>query len=214
MFDLYLTCIDISKTKTFPNSEIVDVIIENSVRLLQKFQKYQENNQIPKVICYRLKPLVYLLTSLIKIKTLQRCNDDNIRKAIMLVLQFISNYDESILEYIITNYLPGCEFYHGYLTSQKHLELSDYYFTNSPKLSTHFLCLNESEFLPLPVNFLYIPLQTELSLSPYLSCILTYLCSHNPHSYTSVLESVNKFMMRKDINFTDHKSNLRTILNH
>jgi len=187
---------------------ILSSTLETCSNTLSNF-KEQFKSAIPESLVYRLKPLTYLCFNLIKL-----CGAQHLDK-ILNTIVFLGPYDESILESLlrmISEKTP--KYYLGFLSSQKHLELSDAYFKGSTKLPTQYLSMTESQFLPLPFDWLFLPLTQESEVNEYLEFIGLCLPQAELPSYTEAIKHINLFFMRKDINYTDYLCLLKPILKH
>ncbi|CAG9328074.1 unnamed protein product [Blepharisma stoltei] len=215
LLEFYINFISISSAKIYPNIEWLNSALDNAVSLLHNFENFIENNAIPKIISYRVKPLVYFIINCLKVKKIfKQLSEARCKSAFISSIIFLGSYDESILEFLINNFInfENLNFYNGFLSTQKHIELSDAYFSNSTRISTWYLCNNETEFLPLPLHWQYIPLHSEANLENYFQFILEYIEFFDPKEISKIIESINKCIMRKDVEFLGWKEKIGPIL--
>lgn len=206
---LDLICTLNEKTRV-PVGRVFDKVLEiteQSVRILKSIEQDLECSSIPKLVCYRLKPLAHLLNSCLSLQSSPKPGD------ILVLMLYLSSYDECIISNLLFKLFPIVpEYYLGYLCTEKNVSMSKYYLTKSTKISSWFLGLNENPYLPLPINWAYIPAATETNkLELYLNSIDLCTTYYIPSNLSGIISDINSFFIRKDIDYNSYQPFLQTV---
>lgn len=178
------------------NSAIPSYISDTSQWLIQIYANihsfHETKEKISLELAYRLRPLTSLSTSICKLLSLVGSPPAQLA---LLTIPFITFYQEKQLRCLLKClFSPIPEYYLGYTSSSQHLERSCQYVSSSMKLPTFFLSNTENQFLPLPFNWLFLPLYSE---SPaYLNCISQYLPVGFPTNVNLSINDISVFLMK------------------
>jgi hypothetical protein len=193
-------------------TELFNIILSNLLSLLFSILDiFRFSERINPIVLYRLQSLRSLLLSYLRFSP---STSPHYNSSLYLSFLLLSSYSEYTLEFLLSK-LPSSSlsYYRGFLNTDKHLDYSSRFLTSSKSVPSYYLSNKETQYLPLPFNWAFLPLATEKSdLISYISVCKEYISTLSSLPLYSIIPSINQLFMRNDINLAQFESEILSLL--
>lgn len=206
------TSLDLSPSDKSKLLELFNIILPHLLSLLFSILDiFKFSERINPLVLYRLQSLRSILLSYLSFSP---SSSPHYSPSLYLSFLLLSSYSEFTLEFLLSKLTnPSLSYYRGYLNTDKHLDYSTRFLTASKSLPSYYLSNKESQYLPLPFNWAFLPLATEKSdLISYISICREYISNISSLPLYSVIQSINQLFMRNDITLAQFESEILSLL--